>query len=71
VPIFLGVWIWSGFLNPLLILGPTSGTTVTGGVYRAIGKHQSDFGSLFAFMFLTSLPILLSSWPPSGTSSGA
>lgn len=39
--------------------------------FRAIGEHQSDFGSLFAFMFLTSLPILLSSWPPSGTSSGA
>jgi len=59
VLIFLGVWIWSDFLNPLLILGPTSGTTVTVGVYHAIGEHQSDFGSLFAFMVLASLPILL------------
>ncbi|MDI2129494.1 carbohydrate ABC transporter permease [Yinghuangia seranimata] len=57
--IFLGVWIWNDFLNPLIILGPDTGTTVTVGVYRAIGEHQTDFGALFAFMFLASLPVLV------------
>lgn len=59
VMIFLGTWIWNDFLNPLIILGPAGGTTVTVGVYRAIGEHQSDFGAVFAFMFLASLPVLL------------
>jgi raffinose/stachyose/melibiose transport system permease protein len=34
VLIFLGVWIWNDFLDPLIILGPVGGTTVTVGVYR-------------------------------------
>jgi raffinose/stachyose/melibiose transport system permease protein len=59
VLIFLGVWIWNDFLTPLILLGPDSGTTVTVGVYRAIGQHQSDFGAVFAFMFLATLPILV------------
>ncbi|MEV0408589.1 carbohydrate ABC transporter permease [Actinoallomurus sp. NPDC050550] len=59
VLIFLGVWIWNDFLNPLIILGPAGGTTITAGIYRAIGQHQSDFGSMFGLMFLSSLPILL------------
>ncbi|MEV6105096.1 carbohydrate ABC transporter permease [Streptomyces sp. NPDC051940] len=59
VLIFLGVWIWNDFLNPLIILGPDAGTTVTVGIYRAIGEHQADFGSVFAFMFLATLPVLV------------
>ncbi|MFE2728576.1 carbohydrate ABC transporter permease [Kitasatospora sp. NPDC059327] len=59
VLIFLGVWIWNDFLNPLILLGPATGTTVTVGVYRAIGEHQSDYGQVFAFMFLATLPVLL------------
>lgn len=59
VVIFLGVWIWNDFLNPLIILGPAAGTTVTVGIYRAIGEHQADYGSVFAFMFLATLPILV------------
>ncbi|MCW3839582.1 carbohydrate ABC transporter permease [Micromonospora yasonensis] len=59
VMIFLGVWVWNDFLNPLIILGPAEGTTVTVGIYRAIGEHQQDFGAVFALMFLATLPILL------------
>ncbi|MBO0916520.1 carbohydrate ABC transporter permease [Streptomyces laculatispora] len=59
VLIFLGVWIWNDFLNPLLILGPSTGTTVTVGIYRAIGEHQADYGTVFALMFLATLPILV------------
>jgi raffinose/stachyose/melibiose transport system permease protein len=59
VLIFLGVWIWNDFLNPLIILGPSLGTTVTTGIYRSIGQYQQDFGALFAFMFLATLPVLV------------
>jgi len=58
VMIFLGVWIWNDFIDPLIILGPGRGTTITTGVYRAVGQYQSDFGSVFALMFLATLPIL-------------
>jgi len=58
VLIFLGVWIWNDFIDPLIILGPSRGTTITTGVYRAVGQYQSDFGSVFALMFLATLPVL-------------
>ena len=57
--IFFGVWIWNDFLDPLIILGPSQGTTVTTGIYRSIGQYQADFGSVFGLMFLSSLPVLL------------
>ena len=59
VLIFLGVWIWNDFLDPLIILGPSQGTTITTGIYRAIGQYQADFGTVFALMFLATLPILI------------
>ncbi len=59
VLIFLGVWIWNDFLNPLIILGPSRGTTITTGIYRSIGQYQQDFGGVFAFMFLATLPVLI------------
>jgi raffinose/stachyose/melibiose transport system permease protein len=59
VVIFLGVWIWNDFLNPLIILGPSQGTTITTGIYRAIGQYQADFGTVFALMFLATLPVLI------------
>jgi raffinose/stachyose/melibiose transport system permease protein len=59
VLIFLGVWIWNDFLNPLIILGPVGGTTVTVGVYRSLGQFQRDFGGMFGLMFMATLPILL------------
>ncbi|MGP3982509.1 carbohydrate ABC transporter permease [Streptomyces sp. KR80] len=59
VLIFLGVWIWNDFLNPLIILGPVGGTTVTVGVYRSLGQFQRDFGGMFGLMFMATLPVLL------------
>jgi raffinose/stachyose/melibiose transport system permease protein len=59
VLIFLGVWIWNDFIDPLVILGPGQGTTVTTGIYRSIGQYQADFGSVFALMFLATLPVLI------------
>lgn len=57
--IFFGVWIWNDFLDPLIILGPGDGTTVTTGIYRAIGQYQADYGSVFGLMFLATLPVLI------------
>jgi raffinose/stachyose/melibiose transport system permease protein len=59
VLIFLGVWIWNDFIDPLVILGPSQGTTVTTGIYRSIGQYQADLGSVFALMFLATLPVLI------------
>ncbi|SCF25923.1 carbohydrate ABC transporter permease [Micromonospora mirobrigensis] len=56
--IFIGVWVWNDFLNPLVILGPAGGTTVTTGIYNAIGQYNTDFGSMFALMLLAALPVL-------------
>jgi raffinose/stachyose/melibiose transport system permease protein len=59
VLIFLGVWIWNDFIDPLVILGPSQGTTVTTGIYRSIGQYKADFGSVFALMFLATLPVVI------------
>jgi len=58
VLIFLAVWVWNDFLNPLIILGPASGTTITTGIYRAVGQFSIDYGSMFAMMLLASLPVV-------------
>lgn len=59
VLIFLGVWIWNDFLTPLLVLGAGSGNTVTVGIFRSLGPYQQDFGAVFAFMLLATLPVLI------------
>jgi raffinose/stachyose/melibiose transport system permease protein len=43
---------------PLILLGP-GGTTVTVGIYRSVSKYVSDFGAVFAFMVLATIPILV------------
>jgi raffinose/stachyose/melibiose transport system permease protein len=59
VMIFLGVWIWNDFIDPLIILGSNRGTTITTGIYRSIGQYQADLGSVFALMLLATLPVLI------------
>ncbi len=56
VGIFLSLWIWNDFLNPLLIIGPISGQTVTVGLYESVSSQvQPDYGLQFGFMFLAML----------------
>jgi raffinose/stachyose/melibiose transport system permease protein len=56
VGIFLSLWIWNDFLNPLLIIGPISGQTVTVGLYQSVSNQvQPDYGLQFGFMFLAAL----------------
>lgn len=55
VAIFLSLWIWNDFLNPLFILGPLQGQTITTGLYLSVGQFQMDYGQLFGTMFLAGI----------------
>ena len=57
--IFLGMWIWNDFLNPMYILGFRGGKTITTGIYNAIGAYTSMWNLVFANVLLASLPIVL------------
>lgn len=55
VGIFLALWVWNDFLNPLIILGPRQGQTITTGIYVSLGTYSTDYGQLFAIMFLAAI----------------
>ncbi|QAY74853.1 carbohydrate ABC transporter permease [Agromyces protaetiae] len=55
VGIFLGLWVWNDFLNPLFILGPLQGQTITTGIYQSLGTYSTDYGQLFGIMFLAAI----------------
>ncbi|MDA1343844.1 MAG: hypothetical protein O2966_08355 [Proteobacteria bacterium] len=57
--IITATWVWNDFINPLILLGPSKGTTVTVGLYRMVGQYAVNFGELFALMVLISLPVIL------------
>jgi raffinose/stachyose/melibiose transport system permease protein len=59
VTIFVSIWIWNDFVNPLILLGPATGTTVMAGLYRTLGQYTSDFGGVFAYMFVATLPVVI------------
>jgi raffinose/stachyose/melibiose transport system permease protein len=59
VGIFLSLWVWNDFLNPLFILGPRQGQTITTGIYVSLGTYSTDYGQLFGIMFLAaSIPVV-------------
>jgi multiple sugar transport system permease protein/raffinose/stachyose/melibiose transport system permease protein len=59
VAIFLGLWVWNDFLNPLFILGPLRGQTITTGVYLSLGTYSINYAQLFGIMFLAAvLPVV-------------
>ena len=57
--ILMGMWIWNNFLNPMYILGSTSGRTITTGIYNAIGAYTSQWNLVFANVILASFPIVV------------
>jgi raffinose/stachyose/melibiose transport system permease protein len=59
VTIFVSIWIWNDFVNPLILLGPETGTTIMAGLYRTLGQYTAEYGSVFAYMFLATLPIVI------------
>jgi raffinose/stachyose/melibiose transport system permease protein len=55
VGIFIGLWTWNDFLNPLIILGPLQGQTITTGIYISLGQIASNYGQLFGVMFIAAV----------------
>lgn len=59
VIIFLFLFVWNDFLNPLVLLGSTKGYTVTTGIYLAVGQYSTNWDQIFALVVLASLPVLV------------
>ena len=57
--IFLSMWIWNDFLNPMYILGTKGGRTITTGIYQSIGSLTSKWNVVFSNVVLASLPIVI------------
>jgi multiple sugar transport system permease protein/raffinose/stachyose/melibiose transport system permease protein len=55
VTIFLSLWIWNDFMNPLFILGPLRGQTVTTGIYLSVGQYTTNYAQLFGVMLLAAV----------------
>lgn len=52
--------VWNDFVNPQIILGPSSGLyTVTTGIYAAVGQYSTDYTVVFPTLLLAVVPILL------------
>ena len=59
VLIFNGMWIWNDFLPPLYILNEKTGSTITTGIYRAIGTKMTNWDTVFAVSLMATVPVLL------------
>jgi len=59
VLIFTGMWIWNDFLPPLYMLNERSGSTITTGIYRAIGTKTTNWDIVFATTLLATVPMVI------------
>lgn len=59
VIIFVALWTWNDFVNPLIILGSSQFYTVTIGVYRAIGQYVQKWEDVFAVVFIAIVPVIV------------
>jgi raffinose/stachyose/melibiose transport system permease protein len=57
--VLLIIFVWNDFVNPQILLGANQGYTVTTGIFRAIGRYQTNWGEIFAFILLASAPMLV------------
>ncbi|WP_329371414.1 carbohydrate ABC transporter permease [Streptomyces sp. NBC_00669] len=54
------IGVWTDFVNPQIVLGPTSGVyTVMTGVYAAIGLHTTDLSVVYPTLLLAIAPVLI------------
>lgn len=54
------IGVWSDFVNPSVILGPSSGVyTVTTGIYAAISKYSTDFTLVYPNLLLATAPVVV------------
>jgi raffinose/stachyose/melibiose transport system permease protein len=59
VIIFVALWTWNDFVNPLIILGSSRFYTVTIGVYRSVGQYTQKWDDVFAIVLLAILPVTI------------
>ena len=59
VIIFSGMWIWNDFLPPLYILDAKTGSTITTGIYRAIGQYTTNWDIVFGAVMWASVPVVI------------
>jgi raffinose/stachyose/melibiose transport system permease protein len=59
VIIFISLWTWNDFVNPLLILGTSKFYTITIGVYRAVGQYTQRWEDVFAIVFMAIFPVII------------
>jgi raffinose/stachyose/melibiose transport system permease protein len=57
--IFIALWTWNDFVNPLIILGTSDFYTVTIGLYRAIGQYVQKWEDVFAIVFIAIVPVII------------
>lgn len=57
IAIFIGCDMWNDFLTPLLLGGGIE--TITTGIYSAVGSHTTDWGRVFAYVFMACLPTVV------------
>jgi raffinose/stachyose/melibiose transport system permease protein len=54
------VSIWNDWINPQIILGPSSGIhTVTTGVFAAVGQYQTEYTTVFPTLLLAVAPVMI------------
>jgi multiple sugar transport system permease protein/raffinose/stachyose/melibiose transport system permease protein len=59
VAIFIGLWVWNDFLNPLLLIGPLQGQTITTGLYIGLSGYTKDFAQTYAMTLIASaIPVI-------------
>lgn len=76
VLVFVGFHIWNDFMVPLYLLRGAASQTITLGVYTALGPYHSNWGLVFAFVVIASLPIValyafMQKWFIDGLTAGA
>lgn len=59
IAIFNGLGAFNNFVDPLIILGPTGGTTITTGIYAAVGVYNTDYSAVFGNLFVAILPVMI------------
>ena len=59
VIIFIALWTWNDFVNPLIILGTSRYYTITIGVYRAVGQYVQKWEDVFAIVFMAIFPVII------------
>jgi raffinose/stachyose/melibiose transport system permease protein len=54
------IGVWTDFVNPQILLGPSSGIyTVTTSVYAAIGHYSTDFTVVYPNLLMAVVPVLV------------